>query len=465
MFEKPAKEARLPSGVQMGFYYRYGYFLLPVGYSDFSQFLMALRQKGTPMEVDTIVLEENWEVDMSASYELGVSIAPYFITDYIDSVVTLSIEDADDVYPVMVELLTQKEYNDRLRTLVKDYCPGCSSYGGVDERDSSLSGHFGEISLNGVCVYRCESRRSPQVFMQALTGFARWWQRFGYSEAAADRMLDNLKDDLKLKYDSAEISEDGGVRTLSLSVKKSDIFLGELTRMVSEFVTAQADENYRILLNEAKPVDPAEIDALIEPGKIAATRKLLKKYGVSVGVLTYNAAHENKMADFMEGMSAPGRGPVRLMKAEPGRRVYLFTDTAEILRWLRYCSPVLQSMNTMVTVYDQDRTTRYRVSLDMEHELLDGAAPGKPASKKRLKKLAAEKGRVLNRQQVADMFTYIEIRLSSDGCDHTPRFAKIWLQEHLPEDQVEPALEEMLDMGGGCDCEIVMNCYEDYELE
>jgi hypothetical protein len=36
---------------------------------------------------------------------------------------------------------------------------------------------------------------------------------------------------------------------------------------------------------------------------------------------------------------------------------------------------------------------------------------------------------------------------------------------HLPEDQHEAILAEMEEMGGYCDCEVVFNCYEDYQDE
>ena len=31
--------------------------------------------------------------------------------------------------------------------------------------------------------------------------------------------------------------------------------------------------------------------------------------------------------------------------------------------------------------------------------------------------------------------------------------------------KLEPILQEMRDMGGFCDCEVLLNCYERYEIE
>ena len=34
---------------------------------------------------------------------------------------------------------------------------------------------------------------------------------------------------------------------------------------------------------------------------------------------------------------------------------------------------------------------------------------------------------------------------------------------NIPQDQQEAVLAEIEEMGGYCDCEVLMNCYEDYE--
>ena len=39
------------------------------------------------------------------------------------------------------------------------------------------------------------------------------------------------------------------------------------------------------------------------------------------------------------------------------------------------------------------------------------------------------------------------------------------MKDMLPPDRYEAAIEEIQSMGGFCDCEVLLNCYEDYELE
>ena len=80
------------------------------------------------------------------------------------------------------------------------------------------------------------------------------------------------------------------------------------------------------------------------------------------------------------------------------------------------------------------------------------------------KLLKAEAGRVLKRDQVEQQFSYVSGRLSKDGCDHTLRFTEAWLKGTQPPEVYAAAIEEIRGMGGLCDCEMLMNCYVDYEL-
>ena len=40
-----------------------------------------------------------------------------------------------------------------------------------------------------------------------------------------------------------------------------------------------------------------------------------------------------------------------------------------------------------------------------------------------------------------------------------------WIDAHCPPEKKEGIIQELHDMGGFCDCEVLMNCYERYELE
>ncbi len=70
---------------------------------------------------------------------------------------------------------------------------------------------------------------------------------------------------------------------------------------------------------------------------------------------------------------------------------------------------------------------------------------------------------LLTLEQVEDLFDYVGSCLEETGCDHTRRHTERWIAMHIPEEQREEILAEIEDMGGFCDCEVLMNCYEEYE--
>lgn len=453
----------MPGEVRDALFYRDRYMLLPEGFADMASFWTALKRAPMPWRVHAVVLYEDYDVHVDA-YEHGVSLAPYFITDYIEGPELVEIEDAADVYPVLVELLDQKSYNDRLRALVCEYCPGCNGFGGVNENDSSLSGHFGEISLNGVCFLRREGRE-PRVFYSELGSAAMCVNPNGYFRADAEALLGAFKQNLGLKFDSGEIieTENGGLR-LRLGVKKSNIFITELTDMLADVVRAQDGWNYEIELTDRVEANAESVAEWLDPKKANALRKELKKYGVSLAVLEYDAAQTERLTWALAEMEQ--RGVIIPLTIKPGRVCCLFTSTAAVLMQLRYRAPLMEACNARVTVWDQDKTVRYRISFDMPAEVLDAASAPAAKPKKAVNKYAKfEKGRVLKRVQAKNLFTYLSIRLDQEGCDDTLRFTQIWLEDNLPAEQFAPALEEIREMGGYCDCEVLMNCYQDYELD
>ena len=65
---------------------------------------------------------------------------------------------------------------------------------------------------------------------------------------------------------------------------------------------------------------------------------------------------------------------------------------------------------------------------------------------------------LLQKEQVEELFAFLE----DVNCDHSLLHTKNWLSEHAHPGMVESILQEMREMGGYCDCEVLMNCYEDY---
>ena len=452
------------NGVQPALYYEGKYFLLPDGFSTTESFLAELAKQQLPVAVQTIVLREDFGVRSSAGYEQGVSIAPYFISDFIPGTEFVRIEDASRVFPTEVELLTQQQYNDRLRERVTGYCSGCRNFGSLTKNDSSLSGHFSEISLNGVCFYRYETRISPFRLWLELDYMSSAWRRFNFSGYSESVMLDELKDLLHLKFDSAQLTNENGRRTLRLSVSKGSLILTLVTDLVRDHILAHMDENYVLELDPRMETDAESIRLALSEKKIKATRKELKKYGVAFGVLEFDSAKEANVAPVLRAMEADGL--VRVLLDEPGRKTCLFSSAPHALFRLRHASPALQPSGAKIIVYGAEGTSAYDISFDMKPAVLD-LAPTEPEKPKKISRraLKLEEKRVLNRAQAKNLLNYVATRLSSEGCDNTPRFTMQWLQDNLSSDRVEAALAEIRDMGGYCDCELLLNCYDDYDLD
>ena len=442
-------------------FYRSQY-LLPEGYSDWNSFSAAMKDARFPWTIRAEILREDYKVKTGA-YEQGVSIAPYFISGYGKILQDVVIESAAEVYPVQVERLPQSEYNQRLRELVCAYCPGCRNFGSVNEKDSSLSGHFDEISLDGVCFYRYETRLRPNVFHETMHELIRWKTPKELRKEHADWMRNEFEFWAKIKYAAAEITDDGDARTLTFTAKKPDLFLTLVTDVIAKYIRGKLDENYFIALSNRVEPDEAAISAMLAPKKIKSLRKELKKYGLSIAVLEYAPKSDSAVLSAMQ--PAEAEWMALPLYGEPGRRVWLFTAPAKMLMHLRYHAPLLESENVRAVVYAPDKTTIYRISFDMvvEAEELAPVEPPKESKPPKLtkKQLKAEEGKLLNHAMVEDLFSYLEIKLAA-GCDGTNRFTAQWVREHMP-DQYDAVLAELLDMGGFCDCEVLLNCYPDYE--
>ncbi len=74
-------------------------------------------------------------------------------------------------------------------------------------------------------------------------------------------------------------------------------------------------------------------------------------------------------------------------------------------------------------------------------------------------KTSQQKEYILTNDEANDLLDYLE---EIEECDHTLKHTKAWLAENIEEDKIEAVLQELEEMGGYCDCEVAMNCYEDY---
>lgn len=79
-------------------------------------------------------------------------------------------------------------------------------------------------------------------------------------------------------------------------------------------------------------------------------------------------------------------------------------------------------------------------------------------------KAAQRKDYTLTVENVEELFEYLEEQLDHSGCDHTLRHTEQWLHDHIAQEMIECTIAEITDMGGYCDCEVLLNCYEDYDI-
>ncbi len=79
-------------------------------------------------------------------------------------------------------------------------------------------------------------------------------------------------------------------------------------------------------------------------------------------------------------------------------------------------------------------------------------------------KTSQSKEYILTEDNVQELFEYLEEQLDSFDCDHTLRHTEHWLKSNISQKMIESVIAEITDMGGCCDCEVLFNCYEDYDI-
>ena len=79
-------------------------------------------------------------------------------------------------------------------------------------------------------------------------------------------------------------------------------------------------------------------------------------------------------------------------------------------------------------------------------------------------KAAKSKNYILTEEHVQKLFEYLEEQLDNSCCDHTLHHTEQGLKENISQEMIESVIAEITDMGGYCDCEVLLNCYEDYDI-
>ncbi len=73
---------------------------------------------------------------------------------------------------------------------------------------------------------------------------------------------------------------------------------------------------------------------------------------------------------------------------------------------------------------------------------------------------------LLSKRDVKSLFSYLSKQLSKDKCDHTLKNTCAWLAKKFEDESArQQVLNEIHEEGGYCDCEVLLNCYERYDLD
>lgn len=79
-------------------------------------------------------------------------------------------------------------------------------------------------------------------------------------------------------------------------------------------------------------------------------------------------------------------------------------------------------------------------------------------------KAAQNKKYILSKARAQKLFRYLETELENTPCNHTLCYTEQWLKDNLPQEKIDSVIIEMKEMGGYCDCEVLLNCYEKYDI-
>ena len=354
--------------MQNAIYYEGMYMLLPDNFSDYDAFIQDLQTSPLPAQYHMVVLREDYNARNHAIIK-GRSITPYFLSGYHDSPSPVTITNPDKVYPTHVEILDQTEYNSRLREIINKVCPGCQRFKPLSNRVQSLNSHFDEISLDGVCLFRQESKPSPRSFHNNLYSFGGFFKRFHYEEQDSREMQHNLKQWFYVSYSSAILDEEYGQKSLTLCCKKNEFLTPILTDAISQYTNHISYHTYNICLSDNFACTQKYLDDVLSPKNAETFRKECKKYGVSIAILEYDQAATEIVRNSLRELV--DRFWMFPLLQTNGKTHYLVADTARVLKELRYRTPLLQAHNTTIDIYDQYTNSHYEISFDMKKTVLE----------------------------------------------------------------------------------------------
>ena len=337
------------------------YYLLPDGITSVNDFKKSIRN--VPTNLTLRALTENNHIN-SWNIEKGVCIAPYFYSEYGYEECDVAIDHIEHLYPVDIELFTQKEYNQRLREAILSYCPGCLRYKPISNRVQSLNGHFEEITLNSVCFFRQDSKPAPRVFRDKMMYFGgSMYYHFDPREMTAKDAAEFIKSETYLKFDTA-VFDESAPSHLHVSVKP-DFFSQNLSAILESYIEKKLDfTDFRLILPLQKSVDADAFNSQISTGNREKFQKNCKKYGVSLAELSFDPAFEMQVLNTLDSLIDHFYAVV--LFREIGKLYFMVLDECGFLKGLHFRAPILDRAGTTIKIWNQYEEKSYRISFQME---------------------------------------------------------------------------------------------------
>ena len=336
--------------MQQAVFYSNIYFLIPPEYTDFESFRQAVASARKPFALKAVILREDNGIP-GRNVQKGVCMAPFFLTGYHDEPSVLRIQCAEDLCPAEVEMLSQQEYNTRLRELVTEFCPGCIRFKPLSNRVQSLNGHFEEIALDGFCAYRVESKPSPRCFRDLLFSFGYFWKTFSYSEIPAEELCKHLKQMLYLRLDKPQLCEANGQKIWTSRVKTS--FDAYVTEIAAHYVSTVFNPKY-LIRSEYSGMDR---DEDMEIHGEDSFRANCKRYGLSILTLDYDPHGaeplKRSLSDLVEHWY------LYPLNISEGHERYFALDSAMALKGLHYRLPLLRTFHASAQLNGQYGCKQY----------------------------------------------------------------------------------------------------------
>lgn len=350
-------------------FHKDSYFLLPEKFPTLEAFMDDLRSRELPATYPMTRLKEENRITATGKLVTGVCMAPCFLTGYRDWVADVTIDDPAEVYPVEVERIPLRAYNQRLREAIGRTCEGCLRCKPPTARDQSLQGYHELISLNGVCPFRYETKPAPRSFGQNLGWLGGGFMRYKYAEKDAEAMRQQLRESLGLVCGSAvKTAEPDGTTLLTVTPKKKELLPPYLTLAIGHYIHSLTG-TYRIQPDVQPDASPDVLLALAAPERREVFRKECKKYGVSLADLTWDANDDGRVLRMLWEQNK--HSFLYPLHEAPGRALLLLMDTAEAMKALRFFTPMLETHNAAITVHGQYHSRRYAIHFDMPFHSLD----------------------------------------------------------------------------------------------